>query len=163
RVVGDANANDVPLQIVPVVTSMTVMSVTSDGSSAGINFHGSGFVDGYNSTYQFGGTIVTDASSYNQGPDVFGRGTQGHLSVPLNPLSYGSVTVRTAGGVSAPVTLTATLTLANATATSGTPANAALPSANPGQTITLTGSGLTTSTGVIGSYTGNDGIVRFVL
>src|SRR6185437_4698170 len=38
-----------------------------------------------------------------------------------------------------------------------------LPSAVPGQTITLTGTGLTTSTSVIGSYTGSDGTVRFLL
>ena len=91
------------------------------------------------------------------------RGTMVNLSVPLNPASYGPITVRTAGGVSAPITLTATLTPANATATSGTPANAALPSANPGQTITITGNGLTTATGVIGFYTGSDGTVRYVL
>ena len=164
RVVGDSTTNDVPLQIVPVISSMTVNSVISDGSFASVTFHGLGFVDGNNSVYQFGGTVITDASGQNQGPDVFSSGTQVNLSsVPLNPLSYGPITVKTAGGVSAPVTLTATLTVANATATSGTPANAALPSANPGQTITLTGTGLTTSTGIIGSYTGSDAIVRFVL
>ncbi|HSV15380.1 MAG TPA: hypothetical protein VLI90_14060, partial [Tepidisphaeraceae bacterium] len=48
-------------------------------------------------------------------------------------------------------------------ALSGTPTNAALPSANPGQAITLTGAGLSTSTGIIGTYTGSDGIVRSVL
>src|SRR6185312_9447609 len=58
---------------------------------------------------------------------------------------------------------TLTLTVANATATSGTPANAALPSANPSQTITLTGTNLTTSSGIFGSYTGSDGGVRTVL
>jgi len=38
-----------------------------------------------------------------------------------------------------------------------------LASANPGQAVTLTGSGLSTSTGVIMTYTGSDGIVRTVL
>ena len=163
RVIGDANANDVLLQIVPVVASMTVTSVNSDGSFAAINLHGSGFIDGNDSTYVFGGTTVTDANSNNQGPDVFNTDTQVNLSVPLTAAAYGPVTVRTAGGTSAAVTLTATLTVANATATSGTPANAALPSANPSQTITLTGTGLTTATVIIGSYTGSDGVVRFVL
>ena len=160
RVIGDATANDVLLQIVPVVTSMTVTSVISDGSFSSVNFHGSGFIDGNGSSYRFGGTTVADSSSYNEGPDVFGSNTQVNLGVPLDPATFGPITVRTTGGTSAPITLTATATLANATATSGTPANLGQPSANPGQTITLTGTGLTTSTAVIASYTGSDANVR---
>src|SRR5262249_36011480 len=64
------------------------------------------------------------------------------------------------GGTSAPLILS--LTGIVSTAASGTPSNAALPSANPGQAITLTGAGLSTSTGVIMTYTGSDGVVRTI-
>ena len=162
RIVGDSAGNDVPLQIVPVLNAMTVNSVASDGSSAYITLHGFGFVDGNNSAYVFGTTVIPDANGANQGPDVYSTGTNVNLTLPLNAYSYGPVVVKTAGGTSAPISFTATLSVANATATSGTPANSALPSANPGQTITLTGTGLTTSTAVIASYNGSDGVLRFV-
>ena len=45
---------------------------------------------------------------------------------------------------------------------SGTPANALVASANPGQAVTLTGTGLSTSMVVIMSYTGSDGVVSGV-
>ena len=34
RVVGDQNATEAPLQILPMITGLTVSSVSSDGSSA---------------------------------------------------------------------------------------------------------------------------------
>ena len=163
RVVGDHTGDDVPLQIVPTITGMTVNSVASDGSSAFITLHGTGLVDGNNSSYQIGSTIIADASSANQGPDVYSTGTNVDLTVPLFAGSFGPITVTTAGGTSTQLTAALTLTVANATATSGTPANPALPSANPGQTITLTGTALSTGTGVIMSYTDNGGTVRTIL
>jgi hypothetical protein len=163
RVVGDSTGHDVPLQIVPVIASMTVTSVAADGSSANVTLHGSGFVDGNGSSYQFGTTNIPDASGYYQGPDVASSGTVVTLTVPLSAGAYGPVTVRTEGGVSAAIHSTMTLTVANATATSGTPANAALPSAVPGQTITLTGTGLSTSSGIIFSYTPSGGGISYVL
>ena len=71
RVVGDLNGNGLALQIVPVITSITVNSLASDGSSANVTLHGSGFVDGYNTAWNFGSTSILDGSSANQGPDVF--------------------------------------------------------------------------------------------
>ena len=158
RVVGDLNGNGALLQIVPVVTSITVNSVASDGSSAYVTLHGSGFVDGNASSYQFGTTIVLDGSG-SQGPDVYSSGTNVNLTLPLTAGSFGPITVTTAGGTSA--AFSATLAISSATAASGTPANAALPSANPGQTITLSGSGLTTSTPIIFSYTPSGGGVNY--
>jgi hypothetical protein len=152
RVVGDSGGNEVPLQIVAVLNQMTVTSVASDGSTAQITLTGIGFVDGNNSSYQFGSTTIQDAGG-NQATDVFSNGTSANLTVPLSAGAIGPVTVTTPGGVSAPISTTLTLTLANAAAASGTPANPTLPSANPGQTITLTGTGLKTSTKIIFSYT----------
>ena len=45
----------------------------------------------------------------------------------------------------------------DAVAYSGTPANAALACANPGQAVTLRGSGLSTATDVLLRYTETDG------
>ena len=73
RVIGDATANDVPLQIVPVLSSMTVTSVNSDGSFAEITLHGSGFVDGNGSAYQFGGTIVRGCQQRQSGTGCLQR------------------------------------------------------------------------------------------
>src|SRR5581483_881213 len=43
-----------PLEIVPVLTGITVNSVASDGSSANVTLHGLGFIEGNNSAYSFG-------------------------------------------------------------------------------------------------------------
>ena len=100
RVVGDLNGNGVTLQIVPTITSITVNSVAGDGSSASVTLHGSGFVDGYNTAWNFGSISILDASSYNQGPDVYSTGTTVNLTVPLNG-AFGPISVTTAGGTSA--------------------------------------------------------------
>jgi len=65
------------------------------------------------------------------------------------------VTVKTAGGTSAPFSVG--FTGLQATALSGTPANSAAASANPGQTITLVGTGLTTSLDIIARYVDTSG------
>ena len=154
RIVGDLNGNAVTLQILPTITGMTVNSVASDGSSASITLRGTGFVDGNNTFWQFGSVAVLDASSLNQGPDVYNGGTFVNLTVPLNG-AFGPITVTTAGGTSA--ALSTPLTGVIGVAMGGTPANAALPSANAGQAVILTGTGLTTATGMIFSYTPSGG------
>ena len=102
RVVGDLNGNAVPLQIVPTISSITVNSVASDGSSANVTLHGTGFVDGYNTAWNFGSISVLDASSSNQGPDVFSSDTTVNLTVPLKG-AFGPISVTTQGGTSAAV------------------------------------------------------------
>ena len=151
-----------PLEIVPIVTSISVSSVASDGSSANVQLRGYGFIEGNNSAYTFGSTTVVDTSP-SSGPDVYNTSVANdtvNLTVPLNAGTFGPIGVTTTGGTSAPLVLP--LTSVVGVAMSGTPANAALPSANPGQAITLTGTGLSTSTAVIMSYTGSDGVVRTV-
>ncbi|MDG0865163.1 choice-of-anchor D domain-containing protein, partial [Pelomonas aquatica] len=49
-----------PLQIVPIVTGLSVQSVSSDGTSATVVLYGRGFVEGNNSLYRLGTTSVLD-------------------------------------------------------------------------------------------------------
>ncbi|MEJ0018377.1 MAG: Ig-like domain-containing protein [Acetobacteraceae bacterium] len=167
RVVGDIDATEAVLQIVPVVTGVTVTGVSADGSIASVVLNGIGFVEANNSEYRFGSTVVLDATP-SEGADVqFGAPSFNSSNVvslgavPLTAAAAGSVVVKTAGGTSAP--FVTTVTGVTATALSGTPANGAVPSANPGQAITLTGSGLSTSTGVIVDYTDSSGTRQFRL
>ena len=152
-----------PLEIVPVVNSITVNSVSSDGTSANVTLHGLGFIEANNSQYNFGTTTVTDTDP-SSGPDVYSSSLANdtvNLTVPLSAGAFGPITVTTAGGTSLPLTLA--LSGITGTALSGTPANASIASANPGQAVTLTGSGLSTSTGIIASYTNSGGTVSTVL
>ncbi len=65
--------------------------------------------------------------------------------MPLNNGSFGAISVKTAGGASASYSVS--LSGITATALSGTPADADEASANPGQAITLNGTGLSTASG----------------
>jgi hypothetical protein len=156
-----------PLQIVPLVTGVEVQSVAADGSSAVVLLHGYGFVEGHGSIYQFGsgaGAVQISDSGNSTGPDVqqvydpaLGQYVNGQVSmtVPLSDGVFGAISVSTDGGVSAG--LSRSLATVQALALSGTPANAALPSANPGQAVTLTGSGLSTASDVLLRYTDYNG------
>ncbi|MEY2843574.1 MAG: hypothetical protein RI920_1611, partial [Pseudomonadota bacterium] len=167
RVVGDRNAAALALQIVPVLTGVQVQSVATDGSWATLVLSGYGFVEGNNSEYRLGsgadGLVLIDAG-VNTGADVqlvydsaraqYHNG-QVTVTVPLSAGVFGAISVKTAGGVSA--SYTASLASVTATALSGTPANAAIASANPGQVVTLNGAGLTTASDVLLRYTNYDG------
>ena len=151
------------LQILPTIATLAVQSVASDGSTATIQLTGSGFVEG-SAAYNFGTTAVTDTST-TAGPDVTASYLNGYrpngtatLTLPLTDAAFGPVSVTTPGGTS--TAFTPTLTAVNSTALSGTPANAAIASANPGQAVTLTGTGLTIGTPVLLRYTDNAGVVR---
>ncbi len=166
RAVGDQNAAAIALQVVPVLTGLTVQSVSSDGSSAVVVLSGSGFVEGGGS-YGLGSTVVVDQNA-SQGPDV-SYGYVGNsyvpngtvtLTVPLSNGAFGAVTVTTAGGTS--VSYSVSLASVTATAATGTPANANLASANPGQTVTLNGAGLTTATTVLFHYVDSGGTAQTV-
>jgi len=110
-----------------------VTSVASDGSTAQITLTGTGFVDGNKSSYQFGSATIQDAGG-NQATDVFSNGTSANLTVPLSAGAIGPVTVTTPGGISAPISTTLTLTLANATAANdGYLRDLAMDPSNPGQ------------------------------
>ncbi|HEY0806863.1 MAG TPA: hypothetical protein VGD84_17455, partial [Pseudonocardiaceae bacterium] len=143
-------------------------------TSATITLQGAGFIEGNGSAYQFGSTVVQD-SSVSAGPDVLDYNyyqnglpyyvttPNGYaiITVPLTAGAFGPITVTTAGGTSLPFSVN--VTAITGTALSGTPANAALASANPGQAVSLTGSGLTTATGVILSYTDSGGTPQYVV
>ncbi|WP_457334994.1 hypothetical protein [Rhizobacter sp. P5_C2] len=142
-----------PLQIVPTVRDVQVVSVAADGTSAQVLVSGSGFVEGANTVYRFGATSVVDTST-SAGPDVQSDGTA-RLTVPLSAAAFGPVSVTTAGGSSAPFSVN--LTGLEASALSGTPAGPALASANAGQAITLVGQGLNTNTDVLLRFTDING------
>ncbi|NBX30448.1 hypothetical protein EBR04_08425, partial [bacterium] len=133
------------LQIVPVVSELSI----SGGSYAGnsLTVTGSGFVEG--STSVFFGDRRIDDTGRSSGTDVYGfygDSRQLSLTVP-NDAATGPIRVQTVGGTSAAFAVG--FTGITGSAAIGTPTDAALPSANPGGTITLHGTNLTTSTRVL--------------
>ncbi len=155
RVLGDLNDAEVFLQIVPVVNVV----VTSGGpGGAFVSLGGSGFVEGNGSQYTFGTEVITDINP-DKGPSADPNGAV--LTVPIVPEAFGPISVKTIGGVSAPASL-GTVTSIESVAASGTPADPSQASANPGQTITLHGTGLTRLSDVLFTYVNSSGI-KFVL
>ena len=155
-----------PLQTVPAITRFDVTSISSDGSSAVVNIFGSGFVEGQNTAYKFGDVVVVDTSA-SSGPDVkedpATRNTSepshiATLTLPMSSSVFGAINVTTPGGRSASISIG--LSEIDAVAFSGTPANPTLPSANPGQSITLKGEGLNTSTGILVKYLTDNGVPK---
>ena len=156
RLIGDSKATSLFLQVVPKLTLADMTSVDSDGAFASITLQGAGFVEGNGSEYRFGAVIRSDGNTASDGADVYSNNTVVNLRVPLAD-GFGPITVKTEGGTSAPYSIG--FSSLQATAVSGTPAQAKYASANPGQTVTLTGEGLSTGTDVvfrsIGSYYGD--------
>ena len=153
RVLGSAAA--IMLQIVPLIVDVQIEWVASDGSTAQVLVAGLGFVEGGNSEYRFGDTVILDAGP-NTGTDVFGRSDPvlgfiangyARMTVPLSDGAFGAITAKTAGGTSAAFTVN--LASITSAAFSGTPADATKAAANAGQAVTLVGSGLNTSTDVL--------------
>jgi hypothetical protein len=154
-------------QIVPVVTDVDVTSVTLDGSNATVELNGAGFIEGENTTYKFGSVAVVDSAA-NSGPDVLGDSFGDSrpnglatLTLPLSPSAFGPISVTTAGGTSAPFSVG--VSAITGTASSGTPTDPAESSANPGQSITIIGSGLTSSTDIVVQYTDSGGVPKNLL
>ncbi|WP_419580402.1 Ig-like domain-containing protein [Stieleria magnilauensis] len=154
-VVGDQNNTQARLQIVPVLDNVDFTSIAADRSSGQVILSGRGFVEGNNSVYTFGGIQLTD-TGVSEGPDVyysvdfgFHNGTV-HLALPTDGNFHGAVTVMTAGGTSAAFAVGYNDLIA--LAASGTPANAADASANPGQTFTVSGTGLSMTTDLLAQY-----------
>jgi len=170
RIVGDRNGAALSLQIVPAVTGVEVVSIS--GSSMQIYLNGSGFVEGANNAYRFGAdtdsTVIYDPGA-GTGPDVqaiynstLNQSVNGrvYMTVPITAGTFGPISVVSAGGTSAAFSFD--LTGISATAASGTPADAGLASANPGQSFTLSGSSFTTVSDVLLTYTDYDGIEKTV-
>jgi uncharacterized protein YjiK len=167
RVVGDTNARQLALQILPLISDVQVESVSADGSSAQVLLSGFGFVEGGDSEYRFGDQSVLDAG-VGTGPDVFDRydpslgqyvgNGYARVTVALVNGVFGAISVKTAGGVSASYSVV--LSGVDAVALSGTPKDAAQASANAGQTVTLQGSGLSTSTDILLRWTDINGTLQ---
>jgi len=145
-----------PLQIVPTLTA------TADGrpgTDSLVTLVGSGFIEGA-STIKVGGIDIvddrTDASTYYStegiGPEVFDqKNGQYRFALPLG--LEGPIRITTAGGhaeipsatlpAALPVQFSGILAISSV---SGAPADAGLPAANAGSTITLAGNGFSSST-----------------
>jgi Bacterial Ig-like domain len=163
RVVGDVNGASVPLQIVPVVTSVQVESVSADGSKAFVIIKGHGLVEGNDNEYRFGsgpGAVVLAGYSSNIRNDLVNTNSELALFVPLSNGAFGAITVKTAGGLSE--AYAPNLASISSVANSGMPADATQASANPNQTITLMGSGLSTNTSVLLRYTNESGLLQML-
>ncbi|WP_235578406.1 Ig-like domain-containing protein [Pseudorhodoferax sp. Leaf267] len=166
----DFDDGTLPLQIVPIVSGVQVQSVASDGSSAVIVLTGMGFAEGNGSEYRIGGELVTDGS-VSAGPNVTDRydpvlnqfiaNGSVTLTVPLSAGVFGAISVRTVGGGTS-ASYSVSLSSITSVALSGTPANAALASANAGQAIVLNGTGLSTGTDVLLRYTDYQGNLSMV-
>ena len=165
RIVGAAAS--VALQVVPTVLDVQVESISGDGASATVLIAGTGFVEGNNSQYQFGSATVLDAG-VNTGPDVFDRydPTLGQyiangytrVTVALSDGIFGAINVKTAGGTSA--NYSASLGAVTSAALTGTPADASKGSANAGQAITVSGTGLNTSSDILLRWTNINGALQ---
>ncbi|PYP39637.1 MAG: hypothetical protein DMD43_10460, partial [Gemmatimonadetes bacterium] len=133
------------VQIVPTLSDVQTFSGSYHGGL--LRLRGTGFVEG-SSSVQFGAQTVVDTGPFS-GIDVFGLNVENdtaQFTVPSG-VPTGPITVSTMGGTSVAFPLTFTGIVA--TAGSGTPANAGQASANPGQAITLTGSGFDFTTDVV--------------
>ena len=148
-----------PLQIVPIVTDAQIENVAYDGSTVTVLLSGYGFVEGGNSEYRFGNEVALDAGGDAVGANVFSGGTRVRLTLPLSDATFGPIGVRTAGGSAL---YTVDVNRIESVALSGTPADAAQASANSGQTITLHGAGLSTTTDLLLGYVDSYGTRQIV-
>ncbi len=156
RVIGDKTATEAALQIVPLLTDAQIDYVAANAVLMNVRLTGRGFVEGPGTSYIFGTSVIEGISS-GGGPDVqdvydpnYTYNGSAYLSITYSDDSFGPIMVRTEGGTSAPFSVGfAGIT---ATATSGTPADPGLASANPSQTITLTGTNLTATMDLVLHY-----------
>jgi hypothetical protein len=165
RLVGDTANGAFALQIVPLITGVSSVSINGDGT-ANVTLIGRGFVEDNDSLYKFGSATIVDPG-VSTGPDVYDGYQNSYirngvvtLRVALGSTSAGALSVTTAGGTSA--LFNKGITGVSATALSGTPADGTKPSANPGQAVTLTGTGLSTSSQVVVDYIDSGGTKRWV-
>src|SRR2546422_1653889 len=152
QIVGDQLNAARLLQIVPVVTNADLTFVNVN--QANIRLTGLGFIEDNGTRYTFNTITVLDAGK-TTGPDVFSNNTLADMVLPYSDNLFGAVTVTTAGGTSAPFSVGFAQLVS--TAKSGMPANGAAASANPGQTVTLTGSGFTAQTDIVAKFLDDSG------
>jgi len=135
------------LQVVPTLTDVQG-SVNNPFHNQQLRLHGSGFMEG-NVTIHFGNQSLADSGVFG-GPDagyMYSQDNDGiNLTVP-NGVPFGPISVTTLGGTSPAFNVTFSKIVG--VAGSGTPADGTQASANPGQAITLQGSGLSFTTDVV--------------
>ena len=137
RIVGDQNATEAILQIVPTIDFVDLTSVTP--TTASFTLSGSGFIEGSNSLYMFGSESLTDMDISTSEINVFSNNTRSSVSIAYSEGLFGAVTVTTEGGTSDPFTVG--FTQIDSVALSGTPADSTEASANAGQVIVIQGAG----------------------
>ena len=160
------------LQITPTIRQVLpsdpsfAFDVPVEGTRVGLL--GSGFVEGrtrvtYGGVFVYDNTISADVDVLDNFATLYTRNNgRLDLTVPERALA-GPVRVETDGGSFAvnavPIRAQALVELETivANAAMGTPASLVLPSANTGQTITLTGFGFTTSSNVLFAGVAEDG------
>ena len=124
------------LQLVPTIESLRLNGGTGFNSGV-LKIEGSGFVEG-RIQILYSNQQVSDLS-YSESPiDVEPGNNVLHTFVP-SWASHGPISVQTLGGISQPFNVR--LTGISTVAATGTPRSPDIPSANPGQTIRLTGFG----------------------
>ena len=143
RVRLERDAVGVLLQIVPTLADVT-MAANGGFVGANLQLSGSGFAEGAMSV-TLGGQTLTDISR-SAGLDSFSNASRINVTVPAGATT-GPVRVTTVGGTSAAFGIG--LTSITASGSSGTPTNAAVATANAGQSITLVGNGLDATTDVV--------------
>ena len=147
---------DVFLQIVPTLQDFQ-NSDFQPGNQ--LYLQGAGFAEGATTLF-FGATSVAD-TGVNSGHDIVGGNSQIYATIPANPGAL--LRVRTAGGTSNELTVgPGAFTGLQAVAAIGTPTNAGLASANIGQTITISGTGLGDNAAVRFPTIDSDGRAGFV-
>jgi hypothetical protein len=140
------------LQIVPTLADLS-LPAGSTPATARATLAGTGFAEGLTSVW-IGDRRIDDRGT-SSGLDVRDRAAVPRavangeivLDLPAGPLLQGPLRFSTVGGTSAALALT--VSALEASANVGTPANPALASAVPGQTVTLRGEGLDLSSDVV--------------
>lgn len=135
QVVGDQSNSQVFLQIVPILTNVD-LSLPRSGPS--FHFLGAGLTDRQAATYRIGNQVIHNVPA------------TGRLDTYLSEALFGSVTITTQGGTSEPFEVR--VDELESVALSGIPADPSESSANPGQFVTVRGTGLRESTQAVIRY-----------
>lgn len=144
------------IQIVPRLTSYSNTDFKPSGSLRNLVLRGNGFVEG-GITVDMGAVSVVDPNISNSTIDVYWTNTGMSVIIPSGAGS--DVSVTTTGGTSNSISVaTTSFTGITASSNHGTPASGAVPSANAGQQISVTGTGFKTNSNVTFSSMSDTGI-----
>ena len=155
RVVGDQNATEALLQVVPTVSFVDLTSVNI--TTANFTVSGTGLIEGDGTLYSFGSSELLDPDTGSNLADSYSSNTRSNVRFSYSEDLFGSITVTTQGGTSAAYSID--LSGIDTVAALGTPADAGEASANAGQVITLSGAdgSFTTSVDLVVRYSDTSG------